>query len=135
MAAEALQRLAFLKRAFAFAAAFVSALILAGVAYAAYDVEYAYRYFSPGTSNNSNWDIPNNRWFCNTFQHPGDFYWSLVTFIDNTGYNWHYTNEGNGDVVQTCIGVQESMFTKLCHCKNTSSTGYWGSCVGRRNAF
>jgi len=81
----------------------------------------------------SNWDMPGNRWFC-SFLHRDRNAWGTVAFIDNTGYNWWYTEYSHGDYTGSCSAGRYIDFTKVCLCKNSDAYSiYWGRCVGRRN--
>lgn len=112
----------------------VVGLLFAGPAHAAYDVTYWDNWIQAGSGWTSNWDIPYNRWFCNSITRPPST-WGLVTFIDNTGYDWYRTVETFGSHTLACLYGEEPKYTKVCHCKNTHWTSYWATCIGRRDGF
>jgi hypothetical protein len=106
--------------------------LAAGVARAANDVTYWDYYINGEDSRTSNWDFAGNRWFC-SFLHRSVDRWGTVAFIDNTGYNWWYTEYSHGTFTGTCSAGRFIDFTKVSLCKNSDVVTYWATCVGRRN--
>jgi hypothetical protein len=76
-----------------------------------------------GSSFNSGW---RHNWFIK--DSPGNL--TTVTFIDNSGYNWHATVRNS---FMTTTTAWQSGVVKKGHCNSNTHLEFYGSCVVATN--
>ena len=88
----------------------LAALVLSTAASAAQEDYVPYRAWAIGSGGDSSWA---SNWFQNLFIKDYAGYDTTVTFIDNTGYNWHNTVRNTAQWTDT---IWSSSATKKAHC-------------------